>query len=71
MQDIITKLLSENNTVKCFTFEKIIKHLSKACNDPRSREQKRAKIALKSITRFVREVKEEINDNAYIYLDIR
>lgn len=50
--------------MKLYAFDSILKHLSKAKDDPREREQKRARVAIKTINGWLQQgekcyVKEE------------
>jgi len=54
--------------VKARTYEIIMEHLHKAGNDPRGREQRRVKIALRNIKKFSDRAEKEVTDglNGYI-----
>lgn len=47
--------LGQSDKVKIKVYERIIRHLFKACEDKRHREQLRAKVALKNIKNWILE----------------
>lgn len=59
MQETILK-----SEIEALTYQKIIKHLLEAVNDPREREKKRARIALRNINKWYQEAAVELAERS-------